>query len=91
LVHIILHAHIDEVLNCDDEYCYVNFNGVIRIYNPQKLEYLADLALEMVKEKDTLAYARGDDNLTGLHVLARTSGCGCQTRRCRKHLLPFCK
>ncbi|XP_014514898.1 uncharacterized protein LOC106772814 [Vigna radiata var. radiata] len=52
---------------------------------------LYDLALEMLKEKDTLAYARGDDNLTGLHVLARTPGCGCQTPRCRKHLLPFYK
>ncbi|KAL9319257.1 hypothetical protein ACSQ67_015774 [Phaseolus vulgaris] len=62
-----------------------------RICNPQKLEYVADLALEMLKEKDTLAYARGEDNLTGLHVLARTPGCGCQSPRCRKHLLPFYK
>ncbi|KAK8468233.1 hypothetical protein PHAVU_007G258800 [Phaseolus vulgaris] len=52
---------------------------------------LYDLALEMLKEKDTLAYARGEDNLTGLHVLARTPGCGCQSPRCRKHLLPFYK
>ncbi|QCD82664.1 hypothetical protein DEO72_LG2g3004 [Vigna unguiculata] len=43
----------------------------------------------MVKEKDTLAYARGDDNLTSLHVLARTSACGCQTPRYKD--TPFLK
>ncbi|KAK7392815.1 hypothetical protein VNO78_21263 [Psophocarpus tetragonolobus] len=46
---------------------------------------LYDLALAMVKENSTLAYARAEDNLTGLHVLARTPSCGCQIR-CRKHL-----
>ncbi|KAH1261895.1 Ankyrin repeat-containing protein [Glycine max] len=35
---------------------------------------LYDLALEMLNEKDMLAYARGEENQTGLHVLARTPG-----------------
>ncbi|KAK7355118.1 hypothetical protein VNO80_14363 [Phaseolus coccineus] len=73
------HVHfVEELLNLmqRDELELLDFKG---------------LALEMLKEKDTLAYARGEDNLTGLHVLARTPGCGCQSPRCRKHLLPFYK
>ncbi|RDX99763.1 Ankyrin repeat-containing protein, partial [Mucuna pruriens] len=42
---------------------------------------LYDLALEMLNHKDTLAYARRDDNKTGFHVLARTPGCGCQSKK----------
>lgn len=55
-------------------------------------DYVADLALEMLNQKETLAFARGDNGETGLHVLARKhSGCGCQSVRYRKHLLHFCK
>lgn len=49
--------------------------------NLHNLEYVADLALEMLNEKDMLAYARGEENQTGLHVLAPTVGCGCQLVR----------
>ncbi|CAJ1967460.1 unnamed protein product [Sphenostylis stenocarpa] len=52
---------------------------------------LYDLALEMLKEKNTLAYARGEDNLTGLHVLARTPGCGRQSLHFYKKETPLLK
>ncbi|XP_027364664.1 ankyrin repeat-containing protein NPR4-like isoform X2 [Abrus precatorius] len=52
---------------------------------------LYDLALEMLNQKESIAFARGDNYETGLHVLARKpSVCGCQSQRYRKHLLHFC-
>lgn len=46
----------------------------------------------MLTEKDTLAFARGDENMTGLHLLARKhSVCGCQSLGHRKNLLHLCK
>ncbi|KAK7290030.1 hypothetical protein RIF29_04146 [Crotalaria pallida] len=54
---------------------------------------LYDLALEMLNEKQTIAFARNaDTSETGLHVLARKkpSVCGCQSPRYGKHLLHFC-
>jgi hypothetical protein len=55
--------------------------------------YGADLALEMLNEKESLAFARGGDlNETGLHLLARKySVCDCQTLGHRKNLLHLCK
>ncbi|OIV95572.1 hypothetical protein TanjilG_30539 [Lupinus angustifolius] len=53
---------------------------------------LYDLALEMLKEKKMLAFARiGDTGETGLHVLARKASiCCCQSLQHGKHLLHFC-
>lgn len=52
---------------------------------------LYDLAIQMLTEKDTLAFARGDENMTGLHLLARKhSVCGCQSLGHRKNLLHLC-
>ncbi|KAK7329326.1 hypothetical protein VNO77_23484 [Canavalia gladiata] len=52
---------------------------------------LYDLALEMLNQKESLAFERGDNNETALHVLARKpSVCACQSRRYRKHHLHFC-
>ncbi|CAJ2637739.1 unnamed protein product [Trifolium pratense] len=50
---------------------------------------LYDLALEMLNEKETLAFTRGgDSNETGLHLLARKySACDCQRLGHRKNLL----
>ncbi|XP_057431617.1 ankyrin repeat-containing protein ITN1-like isoform X2 [Lotus japonicus] len=53
---------------------------------------LYDLALEMLNENESLAFARGDENETGLHVLARKPlDCGCQSHKRRNNLLHFCK
>ncbi|MED6125944.1 hypothetical protein PIB30_073425 [Stylosanthes scabra] len=54
---------------------------------------LYDLALKMVDENKRLATAKGGENQeTGLHVLARKSSlCGCRSLRSRRHLLHFCK
>ncbi|WJX23955.1 hypothetical protein P8452_13124 [Trifolium repens] len=53
---------------------------------------LYDLALEMLNEKESLAFARGGDlNETGLHLLARKySVCDCQSLGHRKNLLHLC-
>ncbi|XP_061339675.1 ankyrin repeat-containing protein ITN1-like isoform X2 [Gastrolobium bilobum] len=52
---------------------------------------LYDLALEMLNQKERLAFARGDYEETGLHVLARKpSVCSCQSPPYRKRLLHFC-
>lgn len=52
---------------------------------------LYDLAIQMLTEKDTLAFSRGDENMTGLHLLARKhSVCGCQSLGHRKNLLHLC-
>ncbi|CAJ2637742.1 unnamed protein product [Trifolium pratense] len=53
---------------------------------------LYDLALEMLNEKETLAFTRGgDSNETGLHLLARKySACDCQRLGHRKNLLHLC-
>ncbi|KAK7304067.1 hypothetical protein RJT34_15078 [Clitoria ternatea] len=49
---------------------------------------LYELALEMLNDRVSLAFARDENLETGLHVLARkASACGCQSR---KHLLHFC-
>ncbi|KAK7413002.1 hypothetical protein VNO78_04811 [Psophocarpus tetragonolobus] len=55
---------------------------------------LYELALEMLNENESLAFARGDNYETGLHVLARKpSNCGCGSLLIRypKHLLRLCK
>ncbi|TKY72705.1 Ankyrin repeat-containing protein [Spatholobus suberectus] len=53
---------------------------------------LYELALDMLNEKESLAFARGENNETGLHVLARKpSACGCRSLlRYPKHLLHLC-
>ncbi|XP_045789145.1 uncharacterized protein LOC123884164 isoform X2 [Trifolium pratense] len=53
---------------------------------------LYDLALEMLNEKETLAFTRGgDSNETGLHLLARKYlACDCQSLGHRKNLLHLC-
>jgi hypothetical protein len=53
---------------------------------------LYDLALEMLNEKESLAFARGGDlNETGLHLLARKySVCDCQSLGHPKNLLHLC-
>lgn len=61
----------------------------VKRYN---LKYGADLALDMLNENVTLAFARGDNNETGLHLLARKhSVCGCQSLVHRKNPLHLCK
>ncbi|XP_020206712.2 uncharacterized protein LOC109791778 [Cajanus cajan] len=55
---------------------------------------LYDLALKMLNQKESLAFARGDDSETGLHVLARkpSSVCSCGSQlRYPRHLLHFYK
>ncbi|XP_027364299.1 alpha-latrotoxin-Lhe1a-like [Abrus precatorius] len=51
---------------------------------------LYELALEMLNEKESLALDRGDNDETGLHVLARKSPVyGSRILRYQKHLLQF--
>lgn len=71
----------------------VSFRINVQHFHNLNLNHLTDLALEMLNEKDTLAFARGDNHETGLHVLARKpSNCGCRTLlRYPKHLLHLCK
>ncbi|KAH1041613.1 hypothetical protein AAZV13_09G049600 [Glycine max] len=54
---------------------------------------LYELALEMLNQKESLAFARGDNDETALHVLARKPlDCGCRSPlRYPKHVLHLCK
>ncbi|XP_061374513.1 ankyrin repeat-containing protein ITN1-like [Gastrolobium bilobum] len=52
---------------------------------------LFDLALEMLNEKERLAFARTENSETGLHVLARKpSICSCHSVPYREYHLHFC-